>query len=70
MTRPAVVSRDILQRMLDKVQEMRRALTDSSGAAASMGENDRVDIERAIAALDDLERRVRRMLESEAQAEA
>lgn len=65
MTRPAPVSRDLLERMLEKVAEMRNALTASS-AAAGVAEGDGIDVARAMAALDDLEHRVRRMLEPEA----
>lgn len=66
MNRPAPVSRELLERMLAKVEEMRHALSDSSGVAAATGAEDGIDVARAIAALDDLERRVRHMLETEA----
>lgn len=59
MNAPVSSSRDILERMLARVEEMRRALVDAS---AAVDEGD-VDVARATAALDDLERRVRRMLE-------
>jgi len=45
---------------------MRHALTASAGVATATREGDAVDVARAMAALDDLERRVRRMLETEA----
>lgn len=59
MKPPVSSSRDVLERMLAKVEEMRRALAET---AAAVDEGD-VDVARATAALDDLERRVRRMLE-------
>ncbi|HET6948396.1 MAG TPA: hypothetical protein VFJ45_11355 [bacterium] len=59
MKPPVSSSRDVLERMLAKVEEMRRALAETAGA---VDEGD-VDVARATAALDDLERRVRRMLE-------
>jgi hypothetical protein len=66
MNRPAPVSRELLARMLSKVEEMRHALNDSSGVAGATGVEDGIDVARAMAALEDLERRVRRMLETEA----
>lgn len=48
---------DLLARMLAKVEEMRRALAASDAAGAD------VDSARAREALDDLERRVRAMME-------
>jgi hypothetical protein len=48
--------------MLVNVDEMRRALAEASSAAGPPGAED-IDVTRARAALDDLERRVRRMLE-------
>lgn len=66
MNRPAPVSRELLERMLAKVGEMRHSLSDSSGVAEATGAGDGIDVARAMAALDDLERRVRRMLETEA----
>ena len=59
MKPPVSSSRDVLERMLARVEEMRRALVETAGA---VDESD-VDVARAMAALDDLERRVRRMLE-------
>lgn len=59
MKPPVSSSRDVLERMLARVEEMRRALAET---AAAVDEGD-VDVARATAALDDLERRVRRMLE-------
>lgn len=60
---PSVSStRDVLERMLAKVEAMRRALTEAA-TAADPGD---ADVARALAALDDLEARVRRMLEQEA----
>jgi len=59
MKPPVSSSRDVLERMLARVEEMRRALVETAGA---VDESD-VDVARATAALDDLERRVRRMLE-------
>ncbi|OFX14705.1 MAG: hypothetical protein A2V59_07880 [Armatimonadetes bacterium RBG_19FT_COMBO_69_19] len=59
MKPPVSSSRDVLERMLARVEEMRRALAETAGA---VDEGD-VDVARATAALDDLERRVRRMLE-------
>ena len=59
MKPPVSSSRDVLERMLARVEEMRRALAEAAGA---VDESD-VDVARATAALDDLERRVRRMLE-------
>ena len=59
MNSPVSSSRDVLGRMLARVEEMRRALAETAGA---VDEGD-VDVARATAALDDLERRVRRMLE-------
>lgn len=59
---PSVSStRDVLERMLAKVEEMRRALREAA-AAADPGD---VDVVRALTALDDLEARVRRMLAQE-----
>ncbi|HEU4798844.1 MAG TPA: hypothetical protein VFT63_07930 [bacterium] len=52
--------------MLAKVGEMRHSLSDSSGVVGATGPEDGIDVARAIAALEDLERRVRRMLETEA----
>lgn len=60
MKAPAPSSRELLQRMLDKVGEMRRALTDT--AAATQAERD-ADMARAMTALDDLEARLGHMLE-------
>ena len=59
MKPPVSSSRDVLERMLARVEEMRRALAETAGA---VDEGD-VDVARALAALDDLERRVRQMLE-------
>lgn len=66
MNAPGPSSRELLKRMLVRVDEMRRALTDASAAAGDRGGGDEVDLARAVAALDDLERRVRRMLVTEA----
>jgi len=66
MNRPAPVSRELLERMLAKVEEMRHALTASSGVAGATAGGDGIDVARAMVALDDLELRVRRMLEIEA----
>jgi len=60
MTSPDSSSRALLERMLIKVSEMRAALRDATSAA--QGAED-VDLPRALAAIDDLERRVRQMLE-------
>lgn len=66
MNAPGPSSRELLERMLVRVDEMRRALTDASAAAGTAGGGDEADLARAVAALDDLERRVRRMLMTEA----
>jgi hypothetical protein len=59
---PSIPStRTVLERMLANVAEMRRALQEAS-AAAEPGD---ADIARALVALDDLEARLRRMLERE-----
>ncbi|HXF82157.1 MAG TPA: hypothetical protein VNN19_05340 [bacterium] len=59
---PSVPStRTVLERMLANVAEMRRALQEAS-AAAEPGD---ADVARALVALDDLEARLRRMLERE-----
>lgn len=66
MNRPAPVSRELLERMLAKVEEMRRALTGTTAGITSVtGGGDDIDVTRAMTSLDDLERRVRRMLETE-----
>ncbi|MGH2398792.1 MAG: hypothetical protein ACRDF6_03025 [bacterium] len=52
--------------MLEKVEEMRNALTASSTVTGTAAEGNGIDVARAMAALDDLERRVRRILETEA----
>ncbi len=56
MPAPTPTSRDLLERMLTKVDEMRRALE----AADAVGAD--VDGARAREALDDLERRVRALM--------
>ena len=61
MKPPVSSSRDVLERMLARVEEMRRALAETAGA---VDEGD-VDVARATAALDDLERRVRLMLQQD-----
>lgn len=65
MNQPAPSSRELLERMLVKVEEMRRALTDAATVERAAGDGDDVDLTRAMGALDDLERRVRQMLEPE-----
>jgi len=66
MNRPAPVSRELLERMLSKVEEMRHALTGTTAGITSVtGGGDDIDVTRAMTSLDDLERRVRRMLETE-----
>lgn len=57
MSAPTPTRDDLLARMLAKVEEMRRALE----AADTLGAD--VDSARAHEALDDLERRVRAMME-------
>ncbi|MDQ7842420.1 MAG: hypothetical protein QN141_03510 [Armatimonadota bacterium] len=58
-------SRALLERMLARVREMRLALRDAATAAPPTGE---IDFDRALAAIDDLERRVRQVLERETPA--
>ncbi len=65
MKQPAPSSRDLLARMLAKVDEMQRALLDAEQGVAAQG-GERLDVTRATSALHDLERRVRGMLEDEA----
>ncbi len=60
MKAPAPSSRELLQRMLDRVQQMRRALDETATATRANGD---VDVARTLAALDDLEAKVRRMLD-------
>lgn len=57
MSAQTPTSRELLTRMLAKVDEMRRALDASDAGGAD------VDSARARQALDDLERRVRAMLQ-------
>ena len=57
MSAPTPTRDDLLAHMLAKVDEMRRALEAADAAGAD------VDSARARGALDDLERRVRAMLE-------
>lgn len=65
MNAPAPSSRELLERMLEKVGEMRRALMDASAASGDAAGDTEADLARAMATLDDLERRVRRMLLTE-----
>jgi hypothetical protein len=58
MNPPVSSTRDVLERMLAKVEEMRRVLADAA-TAADPGD---ADVTRALDLLDDLEARVRRML--------
>lgn len=62
MSAPTPTSRDLLARMLAKVGEMRRAL-DAADTAVPERPGVDVDTARAREALDDLERRVRAMLD-------